>query len=109
MGIRHTKVRMEGVQFHPESIKTDDGMTMLKNFVSWTTGTWSEEELQVIIVALLLLLLLLFVLLFFCSLGWLPWPQGPSFAFEGDKATSAAQAQLSAQDTSIRYCAVGRV
>jgi GMP synthase-like glutamine amidotransferase len=47
MGIRHTKVRMEGVQFHPESIKTDDGMTMLKNFVSWTTGTWSEEELQV--------------------------------------------------------------
>jgi hypothetical protein len=29
--------------------------------------------------------------------------QGPSFAFEGDKATSAAQAQLSAQDTSIRY------
>ena len=48
--IRHTKVRL----LRECTIKTDDGMTMLKNFVSWTTGTWSEEELQVIIVALLL-------------------------------------------------------
>ena len=37
MGIRHTglpfEVRMEGVQFHPESILTEHGHAMLKNFL----------------------------------------------------------------------------
>ena len=37
MGIRHTglaqAVRMEGVQFHPESILTEHGHAMLKNFL----------------------------------------------------------------------------
>jgi anthranilate synthase component II len=37
MGVRHTKlpfyVRMEGVQFHPESILTEHGHAMLKNFL----------------------------------------------------------------------------
>lgn len=47
MGIRHTKMRIEGVQFHPESIKTEEGMTMLKNFISWTSGEWDENEIQV--------------------------------------------------------------
>ena len=37
MGVRHNglpaKVRMEGVQFHPESILTEHGHAMLKNFL----------------------------------------------------------------------------
>ena len=38
MGVRHTglapDVRLEGVQFHPESILTEHGHAMLKNFLS---------------------------------------------------------------------------
>ncbi len=43
MGVRHrdfvgTNTPLEGVQFHPESIKTDEGMTLLKNFLLGSTG-----------------------------------------------------------------------
>ncbi len=34
MGIRHKTMRIEGVQFHPESIGTEEGMKMLSNFLS---------------------------------------------------------------------------
>ena len=34
MAIRHKKRPMEGVQFHPESIMTDCGKDMIKNFLS---------------------------------------------------------------------------
>lgn len=33
MGIRNEKLLIEGVQFHPESVMTVDGMKMLKNFI----------------------------------------------------------------------------
>ena len=33
MGIRHTSLAVEGVQFHPESIMTGVGMAMLENFL----------------------------------------------------------------------------
>jgi len=43
MGIRHKKYAIEGVQFHPESILTQDGHDMLKNFLAlnpnWTSMT----------------------------------------------------------------------
>lgn len=34
MGLRHKQLPIEGVQFHPESIMTPAGVTLLKNFIS---------------------------------------------------------------------------
>ena len=34
MGIMHKKYNVHGVQFHPESIKTNMGMKILKNFIN---------------------------------------------------------------------------
>jgi anthranilate/para-aminobenzoate synthase component II len=33
MGIRHTEWPLEGVQFHPESFLTQEGNTLLRNFL----------------------------------------------------------------------------
>jgi anthranilate synthase/aminodeoxychorismate synthase-like glutamine amidotransferase len=35
MGIRHRKFQIEGVQFHPESILTTEGIKLLKNFMEY--------------------------------------------------------------------------
>jgi anthranilate synthase/indole-3-glycerol phosphate synthase/phosphoribosylanthranilate isomerase len=44
MGIRHKEYVMEGVQFHPESILTEDGRIMMRNFLRMQGGTWAEND-----------------------------------------------------------------
>jgi anthranilate synthase/aminodeoxychorismate synthase-like glutamine amidotransferase len=38
MGLRHRHLAVEGVQFHPESILTQDGRTLLANFLASAGG-----------------------------------------------------------------------
>lgn len=38
MGLRHREYVVEGVQFHPESIMTEDGMRLLRNFLAYKEG-----------------------------------------------------------------------
>jgi anthranilate synthase/aminodeoxychorismate synthase-like glutamine amidotransferase len=40
MGVRHREFTVEGVQFHPESILTDSGIRILKNFLATQGGQW---------------------------------------------------------------------
>ncbi|MDH5445290.1 MAG: aminodeoxychorismate/anthranilate synthase component II [Gammaproteobacteria bacterium] len=38
MGVRHKELMIEGVQFHPESILTEHGHDMLRNFLQQSSG-----------------------------------------------------------------------
>jgi len=40
MGVRHRELTVEGVQFHPESIGTEHGKALLKNFLEMEGGRW---------------------------------------------------------------------
>lgn len=42
-GVRHKEFTMEAVQFHPESILTENGRTMIRNFLQMQGGTWEEN------------------------------------------------------------------
>lgn len=44
MGVRHKEYVVEGVQYHPESILTEEGRTQIKNFLYMQGGTWAEDE-----------------------------------------------------------------
>jgi len=37
MGVRHKELPIEGLQFHPESILTLEGATLLRNFLKLVT------------------------------------------------------------------------
>ena len=41
MGIRHQTLTVEGVQFHPESIASQHGHELLRNFLAVQGGQWS--------------------------------------------------------------------
>lgn len=43
MGVRHKEYVIEGVQFHPESILTEEGRHILRNFLKMEGGTWAEN------------------------------------------------------------------
>lgn len=45
MGIRHKKYVIEGVQFHPESILTEQGRTMVRNMLTVQGGTWEQAKM----------------------------------------------------------------
>ncbi len=42
MGVRHKEYVVEGIQVHPESILTNDGHTVLRNFLSNDQATWNK-------------------------------------------------------------------
>lgn len=46
MGVRHRKYTVESVQYHPESIMSDGGDTILKNFLQLKGGTWEENPVS---------------------------------------------------------------
>ncbi|AOA64016.1 Indole-3-glycerol-phosphate synthase [Komagataella phaffii CBS 7435] len=43
MGIRHKEYVIEGVQFHPESILTEEGHRMVRNMLEYSTGLWETS------------------------------------------------------------------
>jgi len=44
MGVRHKELTVEGVQFHPESIKSEHGMKMFHNFLLLKGGRWADNS-----------------------------------------------------------------
>ena len=43
MGVRHRKYTLEAVQYHPESILSESGDDLLRNFLKIQGGTWEEN------------------------------------------------------------------
>lgn len=43
MGVRHRKYTLEAVQYHPESILSEGGNDLIRNFLSLRGGIWDEN------------------------------------------------------------------
>ncbi|KAF7375878.1 Multifunctional tryptophan biosynthesis protein [Mycena sanguinolenta] len=43
MGVRHRKYTVEAVQYHPESILSEGGDELVRNFLALKGGTWEEN------------------------------------------------------------------
>lgn len=43
MGVRHREFTVEAVQYHPESILSESGDDLLRNFIALQGGTWEEN------------------------------------------------------------------
>ncbi|KAJ6602159.1 glutamine amidotransferase [Mycena sp. CBHHK59/15] len=43
MGVRHRKYTVEAVQYHPESILSEGGDELIRNFLTLNGGTWEEN------------------------------------------------------------------
>ena len=41
MGVRHRRLMVEGVQFHPESVLSPDGPALMANFLRMRGGKWT--------------------------------------------------------------------
>ena len=43
MGVRHRQYTIESVQYHPESVLSEEGDSILSNFLKLRGGTWDEN------------------------------------------------------------------
>ncbi|KAL5504600.1 TRP3_2 [Sanghuangporus vaninii] len=43
MGVRHRQFTIEAIQYHPESALSEEGDSLLKNFLNLRGGTWDEN------------------------------------------------------------------
>ncbi|EJT96684.1 IGPS-domain-containing protein [Dacryopinax primogenitus] len=43
MGVRHRLYAVEAVQYHPESILSQDGHAVLRNFLAYSGGSWAQN------------------------------------------------------------------
>ncbi|KAI9164526.1 anthranilate synthase / indole-3-glycerol phosphate synthase [Blastocladiella emersonii ATCC 22665] len=44
MGVRHREFTVEGVQYHPESVMSEHGHAMVRNFLALRGGRWADND-----------------------------------------------------------------